>query len=205
MFSILKCIFTQKKKMSIKIMKDFVEGRICAEDFWNILKEDEVMKKILRRNKHLYACKVYFEEINLEKTDVSKLSERIAIFRLIKYFLEKNNYKITPYNIEEKKYMFLSDIQPKWIDITDDELLINIVNSAPLGLSKEKNKQWCKSKIKELFKYDKKPPEWVQEPEWPIVNGEPLIFKHKTEDGSKISYYFYNFKTQEEVEIIQYE
>jgi 23S rRNA G2069 N7-methylase RlmK/C1962 C5-methylase RlmI len=188
MLSFIKLLFKKKNKIQINIMKDFVEGRISTEEFWNILKNDKIIRKILRSNKKLNSFRVYFDENNIEKIDISKLSVRIAIYWKVKQYLKINNYKVIPFNDEEERFLFLSDIQP-----------------APPSLSKEKSKQWCKSRIKELFKYDKKPPEWVQEPEWPIVNGQPLVFKNQKVDGSKFSYYFYDSNTQEEIEIIQYE
>jgi hypothetical protein len=205
MLSFLKLLFTEKKKIKINLMKDFVEGRISTEEFWNILKKDKIMRKILTSNKKLNSFRVYFNENNIKKIDISKLSVRIAIYWKVKQYLKINNYKVIPFNDEEEKFLFLSDIQPKWLYIRDEDYINNIINSAPPSLSKEKNKQWCKSRIKELFKYDKKPPEWVQEPEWPIFNGQPLVFKNQKADGSKFSYYFYDSNTQEEIEIIQYE
>jgi hypothetical protein len=200
-----KKIKKQKKNEAIEIMKEFAEGRMSTSEFWNILKGNEIMREALRKNKFMYFFGAYFEENNADKIDISKLRVRMEIFWMVQHFFKTAKYKIFPYNVEEEAYLFWSDIQPEWLDIRDEDFLLRIVNSAPQDLSKEENKEWCKLKIIGLFKYDKKPPEWIQEPEWPIVNGEPLIFKNQIEDGSKASYYFYNPNTYETVEIIQYD
>jgi hypothetical protein len=200
-----KKIKKQKKNEAIEIMKEFAEGRMSTLTFWNILKNNEIMREVLRKNKFLCFFGAYFEENNTDKVDISKLRVRMEIFWMVQHFFKTAKYKITPYNAEEEEYLFWSDIQPEWLGISDEDFLISIVYSAPQGLTKGEKKKWCQSKIKELFKYDKKPPEWIQEPEWPIANGEPLVFKNQIEDGSKGSYYFYNPNTYETVEIIQYD
>lgn len=196
-------IYQQKK--SINIMKDFVEGRINTIEFWNILMNNKVIKEILRKNKDLFFFKQYFDN-NLDKIDISKLKVRIEIFWMIQHFFKTKKYKVIPYNSEEKLYMFISDIQPEWLNIEDDDLLLNIVNSAPNDLNIEKKTKWCKLKIQEFFKYDKYPPDWKQVPEWPIINGKPLVFKFQEEvDESLTRYFFYNPFNNDELIIEQYE
>jgi hypothetical protein len=61
-----------------------------------------------------------------------------------------------------------------------------------------------------MFIYTDKPPRWMQNPEWPIVDGKPLIFKYQSNDVkdysvSKIDYYFYNPENGEEVVVEQFD
>ena len=74
-------------------------------------------------------------------------------------------------------------------------ILNKYINEAPKGLNKTETKKWIKNKIKQDFKYDKTPPRWVQDPEWPIVNGVPLIFKNQSKmtlDDERVYYTFYH-------------
>ena len=54
--------------------------------------------------------------------------------------------------------------------------------------------KWCKDKILSEYKYEKIPPKWLQNPEWPLdKNYVPLEFVEQVEDKddpSKINYYF---------------
>ncbi len=58
-----------------------------------------------------------------------------------------------------------------------------------------------------MFKYDTKPPRWIQDPEWPIIDGKPLIFKSQTKeklDDERVYYTFYNPETKEEQIVCQF-
>jgi hypothetical protein len=58
-----------------------------------------------------------------------------------------------------------------------------------------------------MFKYDSKPPKWIQDPEWPIIDGKPFVFKSQTKDrknDERVFYTFYNPETKEERVIIQF-
>ena len=73
-------------------------------------------------------------------------------------------------------------------------------------MSKTKRVAWGKARIKELFKYDKTYPRWIQYPEWPIVNGKPLVFSHQKKAGKgdeRVYYYFYDPDTKKETAITQ--
>ena len=55
-----------------------------------------------------------------------------------------------------------------------------------------------KKKVKELFKYETKKPRWIQQPEWPIIDNRPLIFKYqKTSSEGVEQYFFYDSYTGE--------
>ena len=62
------------------------------------------------------------------------------------------------------------------------------------------------AELKKLFRYDKTYPRWVQDPEWPIVNGKPLVFSHQSKGkkgDERVYYYFYDPETQMETVIAQ--
>ena len=80
----------------------------------------------------------------------------------------------------------------------------------PDGLSKTKKIQYCKEKIKELFRWEKSRPQWLQNCEWPFAsNGKPMVFKEqkkkKEGDFLKYFYYFYDPETGETAVVEQYD
>ena len=81
-----------------------------------------------------------------------------------------------------------------------------IIAEIPADLPKTKRIKLGKEKIKELFKYDKTYPRWVQGAEWPVVDGKPLVFSHQKKagrDDERVFYYFYDPETKEETVIMQ--
>ena len=91
--------------------------------------------------------------------------------------------------------------------IEDDEILNKYINEAPEGLKKTEKKKWIKNRVKQDFKYDKTPPRWVQDPEWPIVDGSPLVFKKQSKmtlEDERVFYTFYHPETKEETVVIQF-
>ena len=54
-----------------------------------------------------------------------------------------------------------------------------------------------------MFQYENIEPDWFQFPEWPWLNGTPMVFKYQetTEDGIE-KYYFYD-KISKEVKVIE--
>ena len=98
-------------------------------------------------------------------------------------------------------------IQPDWLDVLDDSILQPIIDSIPAGLSKTKRIVMGKEKIRAMFRYDKTYPRWVQSPEWPIVDGKPLVFSHQEKvNGTDMftKYYFYDPDTKKETVIEQF-
>ena len=73
-----------------------------------------------------------------------------------------------------------------------------IYDEAPANLSKHDKLIWCKKSVKEIFKYETKIPRWIQQPEWPIVDNRPLVFKYqKTSSEGVEQYFFYDPYTGE--------
>ena len=136
------------------------------------------------------------------------VSTRYILYLEIRRWLDwfhipyRNNY--TKYADD---YSYILAIQPSWLDITDDQGIFDkILAERPKELSKTKQIAWGKAKLKELFKYDKTYPRWVQDPEWPIVNGKPLVFSHQSKekkDDARVYYYFYDPDTKEQTVVEQ--
>ncbi len=123
-------------------------------------------------------------------------------------FLEPGGISVKFHIMYREEYRFLLQIQPDYIDCQDDSILQPIIDSIPKDLSKTKRIAMGKEKVKALFKYDKTYPRWVQEAEWPIVNGKPLVFSHqKKAKGGDIRtyYYFYDPDTKEQTVVEQFD
>ena len=139
--------------------------------------------------------------------DVKTSRGRLSIFGAVKQFLILKGCKITPTERYSKEFSFKLSIQPTYVSIEDEDFLNKIIESAPKDLSKTDQKKWIKDKIKSLFLFDTKPPRWIQEPEWPIVDGKPLVFMKQTKESlndERVFYTFYNPESGKETIVTQF-
>ena len=80
-----------------------------------------------------------------------------------------------------------------------DEIVQNII------ISYQNNVKEMKRCLKETFHIaSRKHPIWVQEPEWPLYQGNPMKFDSQKRDGEKVSYTFSDVHTGIVQIIIQY-
>lgn len=194
----------------IHIFVDFVAGKLNFEDFKNYLAaypqalsllEDQKPNQNFpyQRGKTIKDCLYHYRW----DTAAGRLNVHKYIIRYLDFYQIPN--QPTPYYHND--WAFRIDIQPNYVDIEDDALLDQILKSTPTGLSKTQKKKWLKTHIKSLFKYETKPPKWIQAPEWPIMGGIPLVFKFQTKESISqecIHYHFYHPLTLQAVVIEQF-
>ena len=205
---------TLHDEKAIKIMINFVEGKIDITSFKQEFDNNIIIKETLK-NDPLCPSGTYYL-LDEDKNIIRFLKEekwlqaggQLSIWGEIERFLLRYNYDFVGTKSYENKYSFLLDIQPKWLDILCENFLNDqIISKAPEGLTKTEKIAWCKNRIKELFQYDKSLPRWIQNPEWPIINGRPLVFRKQTTNKmvkDKVDFIFYNPDTEEEHIVTQW-
>jgi len=198
-----------KEKITQELV-DFVEGRVSFEVFWDKYESGKDYKKLLddkkpnekftyQKGKTINQCLSFY----LPSTALGKMAHHSYIVRYLEFY----NVLISPTAKYKDDYKYRQAIQPSYVSIEDEEYLNSIIASAPSELTEAQQKKWLKEKIKSLFRYDKSPPRWIQDPEWPIVNGKPLVFRSQTKNDpndERIWYTFYDSDTGEEVKIMQF-
>jgi len=189
---------------------EFVEGRMPFNEFRRNYETNKDYKKLLddkkpnekdtyRKNDTINQSLHYYKW----STTLGKLGVQHYITRYLQYY----NVSVSPTAIYDDELQFMADIQPSYVNIEDEDFLNAIIASVPEELTKSQQKKWLKEKIKSLFVYDVKPPRWIQDPEWPIVNGKPLVFKSQTrerKDDERVWYTFYDPTTGEETTVSQF-
>ncbi len=202
-------------KHEIEIIVDYVEGKLNICDFREEFLNNHKLKRLLE-NKVVIACyKNYdynlfdylYRQLNPQTNNWNNIYSRYVLWFNLRTFLSYNNIPFNEYTKYDEDYAFLLEIQPCWLDITDDQGIFDkIIAEVPKDLSKTKRIQWGKNKLKELFKYDKTYPRWIQDPEWPIVDGKPLVFAHQQKagkDDERTYYCFYDPETGTQTIITQ--
>lgn len=199
----------------IEVIVDYVEGKLNISDFREEFLNNHKLKKLLANkvviahyknynyNIYDYLCR----QLNPKTNRWNNIYARYVVWFNLKTFLSYNNIPFQDYTKYDEDYDFLLEIQPSWLDICEDQGIFDkIIAEMPNGLSKTKRIQWGKNKLKELFKYDKTYPRWIQDPEWPIVDGKPLVFARQERAGKndeRTYYYFYDPETGGQIVIAQ--
>lgn len=205
-------------KKEFQPILDYVEGRMSVVEFQRLFETDRSLQRTLKLPMDKkYSC---YKEYNYNLFDYFKncydykcrswdtIANRSGIQGELMRLLDEYNMSYQVFPRYKEEYRFLLQIQPDWIDCQDDSILQPIIDSIPKDLSKTKRIAMGKEKIKELFRYDKTYPRWIQSPEWPIVNGKPLVFSHqeKAKGGDiRTYYYFYDEDTKEQTVIEQFD
>ena len=152
-----------------------VEGRIDADAF-EAMVHGARMKALLTalQNPHHKAGTDYYVQITDYLEDRS-LGGRVNAEGVVAIFLEQAEVAFKPVLPYGALYGLLLSAQPRYLDLPTDFLLAHVVPKDE-GLPKTKKIALMKERLKALFQYAKKPPSWIQSPEWPIHEGEPAYF-----------------------------
>lgn len=220
----------EEKKQSLTIMKNFVEGRMSTIDFWNLYKNNNVIRYIIihdkKRKKGVYIFDentktmiydrtktydyiYYFRPENLlEVVDISIFEHRVEVYNIVKNYFLRRKKKYKYYNDDEQLYNLFQSFLPEWLDMSSESIIsfiLNIWQSMPKETNEMEKTRYCKNKILEFFKYNTYPPKWLQNCEWPIYEGHPLLFIKQEEDVENgcMLYFFINEEKNEEITIKQ--
>lgn len=228
LFGWVKAIFSREQHRkdvaeALQNMKDFADGVISIDNFYRTFQEKKVYQDLLIHDKTrimgYYAQDkktgrfilnkklpsdyngLYSPEYFLTHPLIS-LNDKYEFYGMVRrYFWRRGDHGPLVKNEELKSFELMLKAQPKWICVRDENFLHELERNCPTESNRFK---WYKQKYLELFRYERTPPEWVQSPEWPIVNGQPLVFKQQKEDGELVQYLFYQPQTLEETIVEQY-
>ncbi len=200
-------------KKEIQIIKDFVEGKSNIVEFKAQFDNNKDLKKLLTikmpelgyLKKYDYQPYKFFAESYRFSKTWNTLANIVCIQGTLSQILDKEKVGYKKYQKYSDDYDMLISMQPSWLQVNDQSIIDKLLTNLPQGLPKVKQIAWGKQKLKEMFRYDKTYPRWIQGAEWPIKNGQPLVFSHQkklAKDDERVLYYFYDPQTKEE-EIVE--
>lgn len=186
-------------KENIEIIRSFLEAKITANEFYKIYKMSSSMKEMCSEYKPDHIRKKYkdFDEYLNKKNwnDPYTLYEiafdfRFAILQIYNVAIKVNSiYRENAEAMGEMYPDYLSDDALRFLDDYADKHM-------PEGLEGKAKSKWMMKTAKNLFKYEKKKPEFAQEGRWPIgQDGLPMVFRSQHEEGDKVTYVFVDTKT----------
>ncbi len=202
-------MFKNRKNMKemVRISKMLIEGELELEKFLEILDTNQDLLNTFNKyaKKYLYT---FFKNIKMLREDI-KLSNdmHIFVYQLIQGFLWT---KKVEFEIKASEYVFFNKMMkqcPEWFQCRFDLLLKMYDNLEELV-----NEEKLKEQIINDCKYESYPPYWLQNPEWPVIDGVVCIFQKQSDfpdyldyDKDQITYTFLNPKTNEIIEVVQYD
>lgn len=212
------------KKAAEQVFLNYAKGILSTEEFWALYVADESLRNALIYDKYRFrkikwtdsAGNLLYTKLNdriyelnpdtlPEVFDINNSEHRYQLFIMVNRYLSARKIELAEaeYNNDVKEYLFLHKILPDWVGVNNVTFLHDLTASVPANLTKEEQLKWGEAKVKELFKCKDKKPVWIQAPEWPVIDGRPLIFSHqRTEENGSVRYYFYDELTNKE-EIIE--
>lgn len=104
----------------------------------------------------------------------------------------------------KNKFIFLLDVCPNYIggnEVEQAGILEELYNNLPENASKTKRIKLFSTELKKMFHVEKNHyPRWIQEAEWPILNGKPMQFLYQKQIEKTTmftQYYFEDADTKE--------
>jgi len=93
----------------------------------------------------------------------------------LELFFQKKGVEYVMSKKYPETYNLLLTTQPKYIDI-ESAFFEKFILPVDRDLSKSELKQFIRENYEKYFKYQSKPPKWIQNPQWIIKNDKPLFF-----------------------------
>ncbi|EWS80892.1 hypothetical protein [Brachybacterium phenoliresistens] len=109
--------------------------------------------------------------------DIDTPDGRYAVTSVLEEYLRDHGAAVAPTTRGRKAasdYELLLDVQPRWLDVTGDEMkeLLAAAADAP----EDSRRAQLKAMIKERYRYLRRPPRWLQSPQWPLVEQRAAVF-----------------------------
>ena len=194
-----------EKSEIINIIKDFISGSFSIEQFKKICKTNQVFRDKVKDFKDMnIGEKFHYDMLDMiDNCNWNSANQQFKIQIIFSDFLIDNNIKgFSKTDLYFEKACLYENLIPDWL--SDDAMTYvdeEIIEKAPENLSDKDKKKWIKQRIKETFRYEKKPPEFAQEGIWPQdEDGNFLVFRKQKEKGDLVTYIFVNPKTKQEIE-----
>ncbi len=162
----------------IKILKDFIEGIISSEDFERQFFENSNFEELLSdktislQGTYMANSTIY---LYLAEQKINSISGRLNMQGAIQFFFTKKGISFKSYSKYSDDYGLILDSQPKYID-ADLDFIERYILPSEMKKSNAELKKEVKERFLELFRYQIKPPKWIQNPNWIIKNNKPLFF-----------------------------
>lgn len=159
----------------LEIIASFVSGASPVEQFEQSLYADTDLTALLEAE----PAPKYAQTSNslyhyLICLDYRRSGDRLNAQDALEQLLGKQGVECKSTSAYQDRCDMLLAAQPAWLDLRDS-YLDRLLASAP-SLTGKALERWLATRIREEFRYAKKPPRWLQAADWPIGANGPLVF-----------------------------
>lgn len=190
----------------------FLKNEITYEEIINVITNEDLTwlnEKYLslKDNNEVETLDFSYESINDYISFIEQVEDvfykKSELYELL-YYCMSLSYNIEKNNVYLKKYGLVLKYVPDYICGSSTSAILEKIVDEIYHNSKINKKEYINKKCIEIFFLDKKnKPRWVQEPEWPVLEGVPLIFVKQIRKHDKVEYYFIN-KNGDSIIVEQY-
>ena len=185
---------------------EFVQGDVPPSDFEQYVYGPEFEKLTCDEpapSFAAYADSLYTYAISV---DFRSSGDMLSLQNVLCQFLQGKNITVRPSDAMEKMHALLLEVQPSWLDIP-----MNYMEALRESAGERQGKElktFIKEAIKRDFRYLGKKPVWLQQPEWPMRDGRPLVFAGQLDLGDMLHdtariYVFVDPQTKQAATVIQ--
>lgn len=171
------------------ILLKFVEGKITVQDFENELYTNTKLEEVLRQSTDwsgTYIGNAATDLYNyLITLDYSGMDGQINAISVLELYFTKEGITYSKTNKYPELYDLILASQPKYLDV-DMPFIEKYILPADENLTKAELKKMIRSNFERYFKFQNKPPRWLQSPAWIIKDEKPLFFIGQLELKSKL-------------------
>ncbi|MTK64649.1 MAG: hypothetical protein F8N15_09025 [Methanobacterium sp.] len=166
----------------IDLIVAYVEGKLSSDDFEIYLNSNKELEDLLSEDiKILPYTRDGSIYLYLQLIDMHSPGGRLNSQEALSKFLDAKGVQYSTNSMPKKIFSIIMKAQPKWLDIPD--FYINNIIPPDLKVSQDALVSYAKYKIDENFIFLKKPPKWLQSPQWMFRNGRPLKFVGQIDIG----------------------
>ena len=163
-----------------EIILQFIAGEIDTATFENALYSDPALEELLRDPSINWSGTYIVSQVTdlyeyLIMQNYSRLDDKVNVIGALELFLQKKGIKYSKGDANLELYGLMLDTQPKYIDVNSAFFEKHILPS-DRNMTKAELKKTIRENYIKHFKYQTKPPLWLQNPDWIIKNDKPLFF-----------------------------
>lgn len=166
-----------------------MEGKITVQEFENELYTNTELEDLLRQSTDWSGTYIGDAAANLYDylimLDYSGMDGQINAIGALKLYLTRKGIIYPETNKYSECYDLVLASQPKYLDV-DTQFIEKYILPADKNLSKTELKKVIRTNFEQFFRFQSKPPRWLQSPAWIIKEEKPLFFIGQLELKSKL-------------------
>jgi hypothetical protein len=196
---------------SLDLLVQFVEFKISFEEFWyHYVSNEELCKLFLKFDHKLFYYRGFYSNFDkLRLINVDRIIMKKQIYKMFTQLLDLYGKKYND-NYFDSDFYLIDNMQQDWVNIHNDELISKLLMKVSSSMSVDEKNKAIYEEICKMFKFKKMKPKWLQSPEWPVVNGEPLVFVEQDYDPddilvNQVTYIFLDVNSNKYHRVIQHD